>query len=307
MRRKVRPINTTDDEATRRESLLDILKDVSPNASNYLMSRLGTGKASNTLHEWSTYNVDRPTSTNYTAEGADFSDEATVNPQRSQNITAITTSPIRVSGTEKAVNLAATNDPMDFYKAKALRILKARMEFNLVNGSAKVSGSSGTAREMAGLVGVISTNVTERASGTSMSTSELEDMLEDVWTNVDDEFVSDVLLVPMGLKQKIATFTTRVTVNQDSKLKIFNNVSMYESSSGTVKIVPHKDVINSAGSVHAIAIREEMYRVGYLREPKWQPISKVGDAERGQYISEYTLESLAERSSAMRIGYHQDG
>ncbi len=299
----------TPDDTTRRESLLDILRDVSPNASNYLMSRLANSTAENTLHEWSTYNVTRSTSEQFTAEGADYSDEATVTPVRSQNILGITVSPIRISGTQQKVNTAINQDPTSFYKAKALRILKNRMEFNLVNGDALVSGASGTARQFAGLMGVISTNITARDSGTSMSVDELEDMLEDIWTNANDEFVADVVLCPMGIKQKIATFTTRVTNNNDAHGTdgIFNNVSFFESNSGTVKIVPHKDILNTAGTTHVLAIREEMYRVAYLRQPMWQEISKVGDADRGQYLAEYTLESLAQLTSARRSGYNQNG
>lgn len=297
----------TYDDGTRKESVLDILRDVSPNASNYLMSRLEDSKAENTLHQWDVFNVDRATAENYTAEGADWSDDSETLPTRSTNITGITTSRVRVSGTQKAVKTDVQGDPMAFHKAKMMRVLKNRMEYNLVNGTATVSGASGTARQVAGLVGVISTNLTARSSGTSMSTDELEDILEGIWDNVDDEFVADVVLCPMGIKQKISTFTTRVTVNQDSKERIFNNISFYESNSGTVKIVPHKDVIRSAGSVHFLALREEMYRVAYLRKPKWEKISKVGDADRGWWISEYTLESLAERTSALRIGYNQNG
>ncbi len=297
----------TYDVESRRESILDIMRDISPNASNYLMSRLADSKATNTVHGWDTFSVSRATSTNFVAEGADWSSEDNPTPTRSTNFTVITNSRARVTGTMKAVTTDTKQDPMEFQKAQALRRLKNRMEYNLLNGAAKVSGASGTARQMAGLLGVISSNVTNRASGTSVSVNEIEDMLEDIWTNVDDDYVSDVLLVPMGLKQKIGTFTTRVTVNQDSKDRIFNNISFFESNSGTVKIVPHKDVVRSAGSVHMIAIREAMYRVAYLRKPKWEDIAKVGDAERGWYLAEYTLESLAEKSSAIRRGYNQEG
>jgi hypothetical protein len=86
-------------------------------------------------------------------------------------------------------------------------------------------------------------------------------------------------------------------------------VALYESSSGVVKIIPHKDIENTAGTTHVLAIREEFYKMAFLqgREPKYEPLAKVGDSERGMYITELTLESLAERASVKRTGYAQAG
>lgn len=297
------------DDQSRRESLLSILRDVSPISDNWLVTHIGASTATNTVHEWPVFNIDRPTSTNFKAEGADFADEANPQPTRSSNFTAIISRAVRVSGTERAIDTATHEDPMSFQKKNALRKLKADMEFALLNGGGKVSGASGTARQIAGVVNVISTNLTARLSGTSMSTTELEDIVQDTWTNVGAEFVGDIFLCPMGIKRKIATFTTRVTPFQEDKFGIFNNVSVYESSSGMVKIIPHKDVNNSAGTTAVILMREEMYKMAFLkgREPKFEELATIGDAERGHYITEMTLESAAERASALRSGYSQTG
>jgi len=40
----------TPDATTRRESLLEVLRDVSPVTDNYLVNELGVSTASNTLH-----------------------------------------------------------------------------------------------------------------------------------------------------------------------------------------------------------------------------------------------------------------
>lgn len=293
------------DDGSRRESLLSVLRDVSPIAANWLTTRLGVSEAKNTLHEWVTDEIDRPTSTNFQAEGADWTDEDNPQPVRSSNFTAIISRAVRLSGTQRAINVALPGDPFDFQKAKSLKKLKADMEYALVNGNAKASGSSGTARDMAGLVGVISTNVTARASGTSMSVQEIEDMHQESWEKASDENLADVLLVPMGLKRKIATFSTRITHNVDSTSTIHNNVSNFETSSGMLKIVPHRDVNRAAGTVHALMIREDTYKMAFLtgRQPMWEDIAKVGDADRGQYICELTLESLAQPASVKRSGY----
>lgn len=299
----------TYDDTARRESLLDILRDVSPNTDTYLVEQLATSKATNTLHEWVTYNLTRPTSVTFVAEGADAADPTLTAPVRSNNITSILRREVRVSGTERAIDNATHEDMMTFHKKRALTQLKSDMEFALLNGAGKVSGASGTARQMAGINAVISTNMTARNSGTSFSATELEDIVQNSWDAVGSSYVADTLLVPMGIKRKIAGFTTRVIQNVTSTDKIYANVMSYESSSGSVKVVPHKDVNNGAGSTHVYLLNMDMFRMAFLpgREPQWEEIAKVGDADRGYYITEMTLESLAERTSVKRTGYNQNG
>lgn len=151
--------------------------------------------------------------------------------------------------------------------------------------------------------------MTARNSGTSMSTTELEDMLQDIWTQVGDGFVADVVMCPMGIKRKIAGFTTGVTRYTDQPDHIYNNVAIYESSSGVVKVIPHKDVPNGSGTTHVLALREDFYKMAFLinREPQYEELAKTGDFDIGQYITELTLESQAEKASAKRYGYAQLG
>jgi hypothetical protein len=116
----------------------------------------------------------------------------------------------------------------------------------------------------------------------------------------------------MGIKRKLATFTTRVTPNTfdgEGLNKGFNNLSFFQSSSGTLKVVPHKDVRNTAGTTSVYLLKQDLYKMAFLkgREPKWEEISKVGDADRGMYLTEMTLESLGESASVKRTGYAQNG
>lgn len=296
----------TYDDSSRREDLLSILRDVSPISDNYMVTNLEDVPARQTLHEWVVDHIDRPTDTNFSAEGTDFTEEDNPQPTRSDNITAIVKRSVKVTGTAQAVDVALKKKPLEYQKVKSLRKLKADMEYAVINGT-KASGASGTARQMAGLQGVISTNMTNRNSGTSMSLDELEDIIQDSWDTVGSEFVSDLVLCPMGIKRKIATFTTRVTHNADSTDRIYNNMSMFEGSAGTVKVIPHRDVNNTDGTTHVYAVREEMYRLAFLRRPDWEKYAKDGDHERGEYITEFTLESLAEKASVKRTGYNLNG
>lgn len=298
----------TYDDTSRREDLLSILRDVSPTTDNYMVTNMGTSQASNTYHEWLVFNTARPTSITFVAEGAEVTEPSLSQPTRSTNITAIIRREVKVSGTERAVKVGLPGDPMDFQKKVALGLMKADMEFATWNGT-RASGASGTARGMTGINGVISTNLTARNSGTSMSVTELEDIIQNSWDAVGAEFVADHVFCPMGIKRKISTFTTRVTPYQESGDRIYNNISAYESSSGTVKIIPHKDVINSTGSTHVFALNPDMYKWATLkdRDLKWEDKPSTGDYDRGWYITEATLESLAERCSVKRFGYATNG
>lgn len=296
------------DDTSRREDLLSILKDVSPTSDNYLTTNLGNSVANNTLHEWLVFNTNRPTSITFATEGSDPSYPNHTQPTRSSNITAIVSRPVQVSGTERAIRVGLPGDPMDFQKKVALRLLKSDMEFAVLRGT-RASGASGTARGMDGINTCISTNLTARSSGTSMSVQELEDILQNSWDAVGSEFVADVVLCPMGIKRKISGFTTRVTPYAENTKTIYNNVGFYESASGMVKIVPHKDVINATGSTHVYALNLDTYRIAFLkgREPQYEAYAATGDATKGQYITEMTLESLAERASVKRYGYNLNG
>jgi len=291
----------------RRESLLSILRDVSPNTDNYFTSNLGKApNAQNTLHEWVTYNTARPTSVTMGIEGAQASYDDLTAPTRTNNVTAIANESVRVSGTERAVAVATGEDPYAFQKKEALKRLKAKMEWLTING-AFASGSSGVARQMSGFDAMISTNVTARASGTSFTETELNDILNDVWTQVGSDYVSDLVVCPMVISRRISGFTSNLTRNIDAKEKrLVNQIRVYDAQVGnTVMIIPHKDVRSAAGTLTVYALREDAWKHAFLtgREPQWEEYAKDGDRDNGQYLTEFTVVGYAQRASAKRTGY----
>jgi len=291
------------DDTSVREDLLSIMKDVSPNKDNWLFDNLGTSSAKDVVHQWLTDNVARVTSVDNTPEGADYADDDNSQPVRSSNLTSISTAAVRVSGTERAVTVGLPGDPMDYQKTKALGILKNKIEFKLLRGT-QISGASGTATGMNGILGVISTNLSKFASGyVSLSATQLEVMHKKSWDAVGSNYVADTLICTMLHKIKIAGFSQRVTLQSGQTEASFHNVTMYDTASGTLTIVPHKDMPTAAGSVNILLINKSMFKVAYLRKPFWQEISRTGDAEKGQYVAENTLESLAERCSVQESGY----
>jgi hypothetical protein len=297
----------TYDNATRREDLLELIGNVTPDETP-LATMLKTSKASNTLHEWAEDYITPPTTVAFAAEGAAATYAALTPPARRRNITAILEETFRVSGTEREVNQVG-GDPMAYQSGKALKLWKMKQEFALVNG-ALVSGVSGTARGMDGLVNVITTLYTARNSGTSLSETEFQDMHQASWEQGGTENSFDLVLVPFGLKRKIDGFTAGATkyVDQSDK-KLTQPVAIYETSAGVARIMQHRYIPSAAATPgpRFLGIKEDKYRVAYLRNPFKEMLAKDGDRDNGHIVGEFTLEYLAERSSVNRSGYNVNG
>lgn len=298
---------TTYYDTSRREDLLDIVADLTPDDTP-LATMLKTSTAKDTIHQWLEDYITPPTSVTFASEGAAATYTGLTQPARRTNITAVLTETFRVSGTEMAVTPAG-GDPMDYQAGKALRTWKMKEEYAIVNG-ALTSGVSGTAASMAGLINVITTLATSRNSGTSLSETEFQDMHQDSWTQGGTDNSFDLVLVPFGLKRKIDGFTAGATkyVDQSDK-KLTQPVAIYETSAGVARIMQHRYVPSAAATPgpRFIGIKEDKYRVAFLRKPFKEMLAKDGDRENGQIVGEFTLEFLGERSSVNRNGYNQNG
>lgn len=297
-------------DGSRREDLLDLIGDVSPD-DNPLSTMLARSTASQTLHEWLEDYLARPTSVSADVEGADATYSDLTAPQRRNNVTQIIKVTFKVSGTERAVSVAGVGDPFDYQSTKAMRDWKNRLEFALIQGS-RLSGDSGVARQMAGIQNIVTSHYTNRLSGTSLSETEFNSMVYDVASDVGSNEVFDIVLTTLQLRQKISTFTAGATryVSSDDK-RLVRPVMVYESDFGVHRIFGHKDVRNAAATpgpeIHGL--REDKWRVAYLkgREPQLVQLDKTGDNDKGMIVGEATLEFLAERSNARRTGYNQTG
>jgi len=173
------------------------------------MTLFGTSTAKGTLHEWLTYAVTRPVSVSSSVEGADTSFSDLTQPSRASNVTHIINQAIQVSRTERKVNVAAMGDPYAFQKADALRQLKMKMEYAILN-STKASGSSGVARTMTGLDAFITSMLLWRFMGS---------MMDSIWgSKILKRFRSNVAIVGERLKQELAIILSTISFVPDSVL-----------------------------------------------------------------------------------------
>ena len=297
----------TFDDSSRKETILDVFQDATPK-STPLMTLIKTGSAKGVLDEWVEDYQSRPTSVTPDVEGADATYSDLTQPLRRNNITQVLTKPVKVSGTELAVDVVGGQNPMSYQKSKALTGLKLNWEYELINGGVKASGSSGVARQMSGMLGIISSHVTARNSGTSLSIQEINDVTGELFNDVGIENMYNLIVVPIALKQKLGTLTTNITrVEEATSKRLAYPVQVIESDGGEHRVIPHQDVNRSAGTVHALFLREEAWQVAWLRQPTYKTLASQGDNEKGEWISEGTLRYLAERTNAFRTGYAVTG
>ena len=296
-------------EAEMRQSLLSLIKNVSPNEDNYFVSNLGKGApATNTIHEWNTYYEARPTSVTKSIQGAATTYADLTSEGRSNNRTSIIEETVRVSRTKASIAMVTGEDAYGKEKERALKRLKAKMEYETING-AYASGDSGVASGMIGIVGAISTNVTGHASGQSFTEAILNDMAQNSYDQVGSTYLADVLVVPMVLKRRIASFGTNLTRNVNATDKrLTKEVRVYDSEVGqTIMVIAHKDLNAAAGTLTALLLREDCFEHAFLvgtGEPHWEERAIDGDRKNGTYITEMTLVSYAQRSSAKRTGFN---
>lgn len=292
-----------------RESLLDIIRDVSPNEDTYFISNLAKGTpALQTLHEWNIFHEARATSVDTEIEGAATSYPDLQDETRSSNRTVILDSPVRLSRTKASIAMVTGEDAMGVEKERALRRLKSEMEYAILNG-VLAAGASGVARQLCGIDGCITTNVTAHASGQSFTETILNNMVQKSWDSVGANYVADVLAVPVVLKRRIAGFGTNLTrnVNAEDK-KLTQEVRVYDSEVGkTVMVIAHKDINDAAGTLTALLIREDMFNLSFLvnsGEPHWEERAKDGDRENGVYVTEFTIVSYDEQASVKETGFN---
>ena len=298
----------TYDDTVRREDLIDLISDVSPD-DNPLSTMLATTVARGTYHEWAEDYISRPSSVSSSYEGKTTTYSDLTQPARRGNFTHIVSQSYRVSGTERAVAVAGMSDPFQYQKAKALKQWKNNLEYILLN-STKASGSSGVARTMIGITAVITSHYTNRNSGTSLTEDMLLDGLQDVWTDVGSDSNVDLILTTMPLKRRISSFTAGSTKYIDaSDKKLVRPVEVYEADTGIVRIMAHKDVANAAATPGPtlLGLREDKWKIAYLRKPYSEERPKDGDYTGGEIIGEMTLEYLAERANFKQTGFVTTG
>lgn len=286
------------------EDVLDEVTNVSFETTPFYSS-IGVSEATNTLHSWLTDSY-AASADNAAVEGNDLTFTDLTEPVRSPNIVQLFQKDIRVSNTAQRVAHYGTGDPYAYQKTKKMVELARDIEKALIAGTT-ASGSSGVARRLNGAIALITTNKTTRSSGTSLSETEFNDILQSIYDNGTDISV-DKAFTGASLKRAISGYTgvpNTVQNVQASDGKLYNSVGMYESDFGVVSIHLEREVPTTAGNKGILLVDSSKWKTAYLTDgrPQHIPLATIGSAKRGMLEAELTLEALNEASSAYRAGY----
>lgn len=280
---------------TLREDLSDVITDLSPK-STPLVTGLGTSKAQQTIHEWLNDAIPRSTAVNAYAEAADVTLSGVTVPTRALNYVQEITRDYSVSRREVASLQAGMSNPIDFYRAKAMKYWKLDLEYSLLFGSG-LSGASGVPWSMKGFKLAVTTNWASYGSGTTITEAILNDSLQLAFNDVDD--MSFELYGSIQHKRTISGFTQGATkyVNWDGAAdkRMINKTDIYESDVGVVKLFAHRDIGVAAKWI--LIIHPEAFKVAYLDKPMEMSLPSNGAYTAGYIYGSATLEFRDERGA----------
>jgi len=292
-----------------REDLTDIIYNISPTETPF-MSNIGRTKCSATTHEWQTDSL-ATAADNQQLEGEDYDSagiEVSVVTARLTNYTTISAKTLMISGTHESTLKAGMKSEIAYQVAKKGKELKRDIEFTLCQKQAPVASTGGTTRKTRALESWIDTNVSETGSthsstfvitdGTQRNLTEamVKSAVQQAWTSGGDP---EMMLCGPVNKQNISSqFSGIATMYREQSGTgpgtIIGAADVYVSDFGELKVVPSRFSRDRTISI----LQKDMWAIAYLRPFKVYDLAKTGDAEKRLLLSEYTLESRNEASSA---------
>ncbi len=256
---------------------------------------------------------------NRVIEGDDApgTDEATL-AARIVNFTQISDKVAQISHTSQASDAAANNiQRLDAQVTLKMKEMKRDKETMLLSNVIAIIGSSGTARQTAGLPAFIKTNEpgvagavaptlsgvtegfpdtawTDGTTPTGLTEDDLNNVIEQCWNEGGEP---NVIMLNGGNKRVIsATFTGFSTRYKDAiDKRLVASIDFYESDFGDLTVVPNRfqPTLNAAtdDDNYAVYLLDPEYlRVAYLDQVQRKPLAETGHSIRALIWCEYGLQ-----------------
>jgi len=299
------------DAVGNREDLSNIIYDISPTETPFAsgVPRVGAEAVN---HEWQTDNLDAATSGNAALEGDDAVG-GVINPTvRLGNTCQILDKVVVVSGTQRKINSAGRADEYDYQVLKKGKSLKRDVEKTLLSANPKVAGSTATARMLGGIETWLSTNMVKSVTGTTpgggaavVDGSVVTQTPVLLKTNIDTIIAScweaggdpSILMFGASGKRQASKMTGIATLYRDNPAnmqgQLIGGADSYVSDFGNHTIVPNR----FQRSRTVLVLDMEYWAIAELRPMMTTPLSKTGDNDKAQLLTELTLEARNEASS----------
>lgn len=304
------PTNTFDsyDAVGIREDLQDIIYDVSPSETPFYTA-CAKLKATNTYHEWQTDSL-RSSADNKHIEGDDTVADARSATSRLGNYTQIFKNAVVIPGTDNGLNKAGRAKEMAYQVMQIAKEQKLDIEKALFANNARVAGNSTTARELAGVPAWLITNLdfqngnsgasptgdgtdarTDDGTPTAFSQTKFDNVMQQIW--VSGGKPDRCYLSAFQMDFALGFTGNNNQRNTVSGGKVENYMQVYVTPWGTVEFVPTRE--NRGRDV--FIMQSDMWAVAVQRPTKNEPLSKTGDNEKRQVITELTLCAKNEAAS----------
>jgi hypothetical protein len=287
-------VNSYGDTSIREDVVLNAVEILTATETQ-VSTMLGRGTAIATVHSYLTDTLRTPASAAVSEEG-DFTASGQTTPSRKTNTVQITAIPLKVSRTQQDIQHYHGQNELDRQTNKALKDFGNSFEFDLIR-STLVSGVSGTAPKMEGVISHISksTNTTAHTSGTIFNATHLDGLLQNQWTNSSGDTVTD-LIVSAGIKRKLddSVQKSNTVINApNGQTQIVKMTSTYQTSFGTVALHAHRYVFiaGTDSTDRILGINRNKGAVAWLKMPYIDnDLARSGDYDIKAVVGKGTFE-----------------
>lgn len=308
---------TTSTQGGQREDLANWISTISRDMTPFVSS-IGKGKATATLHEWSTDTLEAA-GLQAAAEGSSFAESASPVVQRLTNRTQIFTKGIRVSGTLESVDKVGRKSEFKYQTEKRGKEMARDVEawmlstnVSAVQGGSASGNIQAAARKMGAYQAYSTVNIVAgtaaAATGTGAVTgagdgsnvavaqtahtnanvtlADINEILRQI--NGVTSVAPNKLMMSTTNKVRFSdlmTGTTNVRRNIDERGKLRQSVDLYESDFGDVELV-HNYLM---GNTEIFVYDPSTMSMDTLRPMHFRDISEDGDSMRSYMVQEITF------------------
>jgi len=308
------PTNTFDsyDAKGIREDLQDVIYNVDPEETPFYTAAAKL-RATNTLHEWQTDGL-RASADNAHIEGDDTVAEARSATTRLGNYTQIFKNAVVVPGTDEGLNKAGRAREMAYQVLKIAKEQKLDIEKALFANQARVVGSSSAARRLAGAPAWLTTNTVfganegadptgdgtnartdETTALTAFSQTKFDNVMQSIWTSGGKPDSVYLSAFQMNIALGFTGNNNQRSPVQAGDERDVKSMAVYVTPWGTVEWKPTRE--NRSRDV--FIMQDDMWAVATLRPTKNEALSKTGDNEKRQVVTELTLVCRNEAASGI--------
>jgi Family of unknown function (DUF5309) len=289
------------------EDVSDVITNISPRKTPFQQS-LANEKVHQRHFQWQE-DVLRAVAVNAQIEGFTAVENAPVATTLRTNETQIMQETVKVAGSSDATDYYGRAKESAYQLAKAMAGVKRDLEYALIGqNTASVTGSDGAARKFAsfypqllndgtGVLSSTNTAVYTGASTVKLTEGNLEDVLQQVWSNGAEPKV--IMVTPTNARtvSDFAKASGRYrTLESGSSAKdqrsIINVVDLYVSPFGEQRVINNRFMRGgpiSGGTVNTIVYDPDMWRLMVFRPWFRETLAKTGDNLAQMIVGEFSL------------------